>query len=59
MIDNIGVRCVGKYVYEYGISKNNSLTIEIASGIKTLNLEVVKGNGSAVTLDMGSPILAS
>ena len=37
--------------------KNNPLTIETASGIKTLNLEVVKGNVSAVTLDMGSPIL--
>ena len=39
-----GIRCVGKYVYEHGISKNNPLTIETASGIKTLNLELVQGN---------------
>ena len=52
-----GIRCVGKYVYEHGISKSNPLTIETASGIKTLNLEVVKGNVSTVIVDMGSPIL--
>lgn len=54
-----GIRCVGKYVYEHGISKNNPLTIETASGIKTLNLELVQGNVNTVTVDMGSPILDS
>ena len=52
-----GIRCVGKYVYEHGISHNNPLQIETASGIKTLNLEVVQGNVETVTVDMGSPIL--
>ena len=54
-----GIRCVGKYVYEHGISKNNPLTIETASGIKTLSLELVQGNVLTVTVDMGSPILDS
>lgn len=52
-----GIRCVGKYVYEHGISYNNPLRIETASGIKTLNLEVVQGKVETVTVDMGSPIL--
>ena len=52
-----GIRCVGKYVYEHGISHNNPLKIETASGIKTLNLEVVQGKVETVTVDMGSPIL--
>ena len=54
-----GIRCVGKYVYEHGISHNNPLQIETASGIKILNLEVVQGNVLTVTVDMGSPILDS
>lgn len=54
-----GIRCVGKYVYEHGISHNNPLRIETASGIKTLNLEVVQGKVESVTVDMGIPILDS
>ena len=54
-----GIRCVGKYVYEHGISKNNPLTIETASGIKVLDLDLVQGNVNTVTVDMGSPILDS
>lgn len=52
-----GIRCVGKYVYEHGISHNNPLQIETASGIKILNLEVVQGKVETVTVDMGNPIL--
>lgn len=52
-----GIRCVGKYVYEHDISHNNPLQIETASGIKTLNLEVVQGKVETVTVDLGSPIL--
>ena len=52
-----GIRCVGKYVYEHGISHNNPLQIETASDIKTLNLEVVQGKVESVTVDMGNPIL--
>ena len=52
-----GIRCVGKYVYEHGISHNNPLQIQTASGIKILNLEVVQGKVETVTVDMGNPIL--
>ena len=52
-----GIRCVGKYVYEHGISHNNPLQIETASDIKTLNLEVVQGKVESVTVDMWNPIL--
>lgn len=54
-----GIRCVGKYIYEHDISHNNPLKIETASGIKTLNLEVVQGKVESVTVDMGSPIFDS
>lgn len=54
-----GIRCVGKYVYEHGISHNNPLRIETASGIKTLNLEIVDGKVETVTVNMGEPILDS
>ena len=52
-----GIRCVGKYVYEQGISHNNPMTIETASGIKKLDLEVDNGKVISVTVDMGSPVL--
>ena len=54
-----GIRCVGKYVYEHGISHNNPLKIETASGIKILNLELFQEKVEAVIVDMGSPILDS
>lgn len=54
-----GIRCVGKYVYEHGISHNNPLCIETESGIKTLNLEIENDEVKTVTVDMGEPDLAS
>ena len=33
-----GIRCVGKYVYDHGLTDKKIITIETLSGIKTLNL---------------------
>jgi diaminopimelate epimerase len=33
-----GIRCVGKYVAEHGLSANNPLRVETDSGIKILDL---------------------
>ena len=51
-----GVRCVGKFVYDKGLSKNNPLTVETLGGIKILHFTVVDDLVVSVTVDMGEPI---
>ncbi|MCI9540274.1 MAG: diaminopimelate epimerase [Lachnospiraceae bacterium] len=53
-----GIRCVGKYVYENGIVKKKTVTVETLAGIKTLDLLVDKASGKVdmVTVNMGKPI---
>lgn len=46
-------RCVGKYVYEKGLTDKTEITLETLSGIKVLNLEVESGIVQSVTVDMG------
>ena len=53
-----GIRCVGKYAYEYGIAHKNPLTVETRSGIKTLSLVVEGETVTAVQVDMGAAILS-
>lgn len=52
-----GIRCVAKYVYDYGIVKKTELTVETKSGIKKLKLSVENGEVSQVEVNMGEPIL--
>jgi diaminopimelate epimerase len=52
-----GIRCVGKYLYDHGLARNNPLRVDTDSGVKTLFLEVQGGKVSRVTVDMGEPIL--
>lgn len=52
-----GIRCVGKFVYDKGLTDKTSLTIETLAGIKILKLVVEDGKVSAVTVDMGAPQL--
>ncbi len=35
-----GSRCVGKYVYEYGLTDKTEITLDTLSGIKILKLHV-------------------
>lgn len=51
-----GSRCVGKYVYEYGLTVKKEITLDTRSGIKVLKLHVEGGKVTAVTVDMGSPL---
>lgn len=53
-----GVRCVGKYVYDNGIAKKETITVETLAGIKTLKFEIdeVTDTVTAVTVNMGEPI---
>ena len=52
-----GIRCVGKFVYEKGLTTKDNITIETLAGIKNLNLNVENTVVKAVTVDMGEPIL--
>ena len=66
-----GIRCVGKYVYDFGLTKNEEVRIETgvrtkeeeATGIipenriKILKLKIEEGKVVSATVDMGKPIL--
>lgn len=52
-----GIRCVAKYVYDYGLTDKTSITISTGSGVKHLELTVEEGKVSRVQVDMGAPIL--
>ena len=52
-----GIRCVGKFVYDKGLTNKTTITIETLAGIKTLNLNVKEGKVQTVRVDMGEPIL--
>ncbi|MEE1031428.1 MAG: diaminopimelate epimerase [Ruminococcus sp.] len=52
-----GIRCVGKYVYDYGLTDKTSITVNTLSGIKYLDLTVVDGKAVEIRVNMGAPIL--
>ena len=52
-----GIRCVAKYVYDYGLTDKTSISIETLAGIKYLDLQVTDGKVSLITVNMGSPEL--
>lgn len=51
-----GIRCVAKYVYDYGLTDKTSITIESGGKIKVVDLKIENGSVSAVTVDMGEPV---
>ncbi|MCX6308826.1 MAG: diaminopimelate epimerase, partial [Bacteroidia bacterium] len=50
-------RCIGKYVFDNGLTDKHSVTLETKAGIKVLELTVIDGKVSTVRVDMGEPIL--
>ena len=52
-----GIRCVAKYLYEYGIKKSDRMTIETAAGLKTIELTVVNEDVTQIKVEMGTPEL--
>lgn len=52
-----GIRCVAKYVYDYGLTDKTSISVETLGGIKYLDLTVEHGKVTLVKVDMGTPIL--
>ena len=53
-----GVRCVAKYAYDHGLTKNNPMRVETGRGVLSLALKTdVKNKVEQVTVNMSSPIL--
>jgi diaminopimelate epimerase len=50
-------RCIGKYLYERGLTDKTEIRLLTLSGIKTLQLHVNDGKVDSVTVDMLQPIL--
>ncbi len=52
-------RCIGKYLYEYGLTTKTEIKLSTLSGIKILKLQVNETNQvDSVTVDMDEPQLA-
>lgn len=52
-----GIRCVAKYVYDYGLTDKTNISIETMSGIKYLDLTIKDHKAQMIKVDMGAPIL--
>ena len=51
-----GIRCVGKFVYDKGLTNKTEVAIETLAGIKYLRLNVKDGKVDTARVDMGEPI---
>lgn len=52
-----GIRCLAKFAYERGRSRNNPMTIQTRRGILTLKLQIENERVQGATVDMLEPIL--
>lgn len=51
------IRCVGKFVYDNGLTTKEVVSIETLAGEKILDLTVEEGQVTYAKVDMGEPIL--
>ncbi len=51
-----GIRCVGKYVYDKGLTNKKSITVETLAGIKKLDFDIKDNKVESVTVNMERPI---
>ena len=49
-------RCIGKYLYDRGITEKTEIRLLTLSGVKHLYLHLAEGRVGAVTVDMGEPV---
>ena len=52
-----GMRCVGKFVYDKGLTDKTQFTVVSAGKIKYLDLTVENGKATQIKVNMGEPIL--
>ena len=50
-----GIRCIGKFVHDHGLTKKKAITVETKSGTVSLELHAKNGRVDQVTVDMGAP----
>ncbi len=50
-----GIRCVGKYVYDRGLTDKTTFTVMTGAGLKILRVRVQQGKAASVRVDMGAP----
>jgi diaminopimelate epimerase len=50
-------RCIGKYVYDRGMTTKSSVALETRAGVKILDLRIEAGRVQSVRVDMGAPRL--
>jgi diaminopimelate epimerase len=53
-----GIRCVAKYAYDNGLTRNNPVRVETGRGVLSLDLQLKSGKVDQVTVNMGEPILS-
>jgi|BioPla2DNA2_1021312.scaffolds.fasta_scaffold23314_2 diaminopimelate epimerase len=53
------IRCVGKYVYDNGLTQKTVIKVDTLAGIKTLNMKVQNEKVAMIKVDMGEPVLES
>ena len=54
-----GIRCVAKYLADYGICAKKAIKIETGAGVLALDLLTENGKVHAVRVDMGEPVLTA
>src|SRR5574344_796377 len=52
-----GIRCVGQYVFDNGMTKSTTVTVDTLAGVRKLELSVRNGQVDTVLVDMGQPVL--
>ena len=50
-------RCIGKYLYERGLTDKTEIRLLTLSGVKILLLHIIYNKVESVTVDMGEPLL--
>jgi len=54
-----GSRCVGKFVYDKGLTNKTNITLETKAGVRRLELFPRNGFVEKVKVDMGEPVLTA
>lgn len=50
-----GIRCLGKYAYEHGLTRKKTIKVETLAGIKTLDLDIKDNKVKNIRVEMGKP----
>ena len=52
-----GIRCLARLAFERGFVRKNPMAVETDAGLKTVQLQIARGQVQSATVDMGEPIL--